>query len=47
MTCSFGVVAYSTPSTTTGFACISEPVNASPVSNVHATFSCDTFAGVI
>ena len=40
MTRSFGVVAYSTPSMTIGFDCISEPGNSSCVSYVHATFSC-------
>ena len=36
---SLGVVAYSTPSTTIGFACISDPGNSSCVSYVHATCS--------
>ena len=46
-TCTLGVVAYSTPSTTTGLACISDPLNSSCVSYVHATFSCRTLAGEI
>ena len=46
-TCIVGVVAYSTPSTTTGLLCISEAVKWSPLSNVHATFNCFTFSRVI
>jgi hypothetical protein len=34
-----GVVAYNTPPTTMGLLCISQPGNASPESEVHATFS--------
>ena len=47
ITCSLGVVVYITPSITIGFACISDPVNESFVSYVHATFSCLTLAGEI
>jgi hypothetical protein len=43
----FGDVAYSTPSMTIGFACISEPENSSRVWYVQATCRRDTFAGVI
>ena len=46
-TCSLGVVAYSTPSITTGLACISEPLNSSCVSYVHATLRRATLAGEI
>jgi hypothetical protein len=47
MICNFGVSAYSTPSMTMGFACISESFISSCVSYVHATLSCRTFAAVI
>ncbi len=47
MTRNLGVVAYSTPSMTIGFDCISEPLKSSWVSYVHATASCLTLAGVI